>query len=150
HLHVHLESTVRWSTLRELAASHRLAVPEPPGRFAGFRDFGDHNALVRGCLRRPADFTRVAVEFCRDEAAQGTRYAEVTFTAAAHGERLGQPEMPLEAVLDGFAQGRAYGIECRVLLDHSRRRSVDRAWQTLRLARRYAADGVVGIGLAGD
>ena len=88
--------------------------------------------------------------FAPHEAAQGTRYAEVTFTAAAHGERLGQPEMPLEAVLDGFAQGRAYGIECRVLLDHSRRRSVDRAWQTLRLARRYAADGVVGIGLAGD
>jgi adenosine deaminase len=37
-----------------------------------------------------------------------------------------------------------------VLLDHSRRRSVDRARETLRLATRYAGAGVVGIGLAGD
>jgi adenosine deaminase len=106
---------------------------------------------VRNCLRRTEDFTRVAREFCADEAAQGTRYAEVTFTAASHGERLGHPEMPLEAVLEGLAQGRdAYGIECRVLLDHSRRRSVDRAWRTLGLATRYADHGVVGIGLAGE
>lgn len=151
HLHVHLESTVRWSTLRELAAANGVTVPEPGRVFAGFREFGDHNTLVRDCLRRTEDFTRVAREFCADEAAQGTRYAEVTFTAASHGERLGHPEMPLEAVLEGLAQGRdAYGIECRVLLDHSRRRSVDRAWSTLRLATRYAPHGVVGIGLAGD
>ena len=152
HLHVHLESTVRWPTLRQLGAANGVAVPDRPGSvFAGFRDFADHNSLVRGCLRRPEDFTRVALEFCQDEAAQGTRYAEVTFTAASHGERLGQPEMPLRAVLRGLAEGRAaYGIECQVLLDHSRRQPMDRAWQTLRLATRYAADGVIGIGLAGD
>jgi adenosine deaminase len=107
--------------------------------------------MVRECLRRPQDFARIAVEFCQDEAAHGVRYVEVTFTAAAHGERLGRPEMPLRAVLEGLAQGQAaYGIECRLLLDHSRRRSVDRAWQTLHLATRYAADGVVGIGMAGE
>jgi adenosine deaminase len=154
HLHVHLESTVRWATLREIGAANGVTVPDRPNGgpvgFAGFRDFADHNAAVRGCLRQPQDFTRIALEFCEDEAAQGVRYAEVTFTAASHGERLAQPEMPLEAVLEGLAQGStAYGIECRVLLDHSRRRSVERAWQTLRLATRYAADGVVGIGLAG-
>jgi adenosine deaminase len=33
-------------------------------------------------------FRRIAEEVCQDEAAQGVRYAEVTFTAAAHGERL--------------------------------------------------------------
>jgi adenosine deaminase len=155
HLHVHLESTARWTTLREIGAANGVRVPAPPGTgtvsFSGFRAFADHNALVRQCLRRPEDFARIAVEFCQDEAAQGTRYVEVTFTAAAHGERLGQPEMPLQAVLEGLAQGQAtYGIECRLLLDHSRRRSVDRAWQTLHLATRYAADGVVGIGLAGE
>ncbi len=51
----------------------------------------------------------------------------------------------------GLAEGRAaYGIECQVLLDHSRRRQVDRAWRTRELATRYAADGVAGIGLSGD
>ncbi|PSK95918.1 adenosine deaminase [Murinocardiopsis flavida] len=154
HLHVHLESTVRPETLREIGAANGVAVPDPPSGerpFAGFRQFADHGTLVRDCLRRPEDFARVAAEFCADEAARGTRYAEVTFTAASHGERLGRPEMPLAAVLDGLAAGQAeHGIECGVILDHSRRRSVERAWATLGLARRFAADGVVAIGMAGD
>jgi adenosine deaminase len=165
HLHVHLESAVRWATLHEIASANGVRPPDGLTddpfasnglrfnglRFNGFRQFGDHNALIRGCLRRPEDFYRIAVEFCEDEAAQGVRYVEVTFTAASHGERLGQPEMPLAAVLHGLAHGQAaYGVECRLLLDHSRRHSVDRAWQTLRLATRYASDGVIGIGLAGE
>jgi adenosine deaminase len=151
HLHVHLESTIRWATLREIGDRNGVSVPGRGGAFAGFRQFAAHNELVRSCLRRPEDFTRIAAEFCADEAAHGTRYAEVTFTAAAHGERLGQMEMPLEAVLAGLAEGRArHDIECQVILDHSRRRSVDRAWHTLRLATRYAGQGVVGLGLAGD
>jgi adenosine deaminase len=151
HLHVHLESTIRWTTLRELADRNGLPTPARSVGFDGFRAFGDHNSLIRHCLRSPEDFARVTRELCEDEAADGTRYLEVTFTAAAHGERLGAREMPLEAVLAGLAEGRAaHGIECRVILDHSRRRSVDRAWQTLALARRYAADGVVAFGLAGD
>jgi adenosine deaminase len=151
HLHVHLESTIRWATLREIGDRNGVTVPGRGGAFGGFGQFVTHNELVRNCLRRPEDFTRIAAEFCADEAADGTRYAEVTFTAAAHGERLGQMEMPLEAVLAGLAEGQArHDIECQVILDHSRRRSVDRAWQTLRLAKRYADHGVVAIGLAGD
>jgi adenosine deaminase len=150
HLHVHLESAIRWSTLREIGG---IEVPaDGPLVFDGFRRFADHGSLIRDRLRRPEHFRRIAREFCADEAAQGTRYAEVTFTAASHGERLGgRPEMPLEAVLEGLAEGQAaYGIECRVLLDHSRRRSVERFRRTLALAERYAGDGVVGIGVAGD
>lgn len=155
HLHVHLESTIRRSTLHELAAANGVPVPDPPSgggaTFDGFAAFADLGARVRACLGRPEDFTRIARELCQDEVAQGTRYAEVTFTAAAHGERLGDLEMPLEAVLEGFAEGRASsGGECRVLLDHSRRQPLERAWRTLGLARRYAEAGVVGLGLAGD
>ncbi|YCK37017.1 adenosine deaminase [Actinomadura sp. ATCC 39365] len=143
HLHVHLESTVRPATVRELGGP-----PEPEGRFTSFREFADQRAKVRDLLRTPEHFRRVALEFCEDEAAQGTRYVEVTFTAAAHGERLGAPEMPLEAVLDGLAEGRRYGIESRVLLDHSRRRPLERLWRTYELATRH--DEVIGLGLAGD
>lgn len=152
HLHVHLESAIRWSTLQEIAAANGVEAPaRRVGAFDGFRDFADHGALVRGCLHRREDFRRVAVEFCADEAAQGTRYAEVTFTAAAHGERVGDPEMPLEAVLDGFAEGfAAYGVDCRIILDHSRRRSADRAWRTYGLAVKYRDRGVIGLGVAGD
>ncbi|MBH5338741.1 adenosine deaminase [Streptomyces pactum] len=145
HLHTHLESTVRPATIRELGG-------EPPVQdrpFTSFREFADQRARVRGLLREPGHFRRIAEEFCQDEAAQGVRYAEVTFTAASHGERLGDPLMPLEAVLEGLAAGaERYGIRTRVILDHSRRRSVERLWHSLRLADRYPQ--VVALGLAGD
>ncbi|MGW4485635.1 adenosine deaminase [Amycolatopsis sp. NPDC004368] len=145
HLHVHLESTVRPDTLRELADANGVPFPVGSRSFTGFRDFADHNSLIRACLRTPEDFERVAREFCVDEAAQGTRYAEVTFTAASHGERLGDLEMPLAAVLKGLSES---DLETRVLLDHSRRRSVERAERTLQLA--LAHEEVVGLGVAGE
>ncbi|QUQ68230.1 adenosine deaminase family protein [Kutzneria sp. CA-103260] len=136
HLHVHLESTIRPSTLAELGFASDTT------EFDGFRSFADHNSLVRQCLTRPEHFTRIAAEFCEDQAAQGVRYGEVTFTAAAHGERLGDPDMPLAAVLDGLAP------EFTVILDHSRRRSPERFAKTLELARNH--DRVVAIGMAGE
>ncbi|MGP3998755.1 adenosine deaminase [Streptomyces sp. 8N706] len=145
HLHTHLESTVRPDTVRELGG-------EPPAQdrpFTSFREFADQRATVRALLRGYRQFRRIAEEFCQDEAAQGVRYAEVTFTAAAHGERLGDPEMPLEAVLEGLAVGeQRYGIQTQVILDHSRRRPVERLWHTFKLATRYPQ--VIAIGLAGD
>ncbi len=149
HLHVHLESTVRADTLTELADHHGVEVPAAPaGPFDGFAQFAAHNGAVRDCLRRAEDFPRIAYEFCAEEAAQGTRYAEVTFTAAAHGERLGDPGMPLEAVLSGLAAGQAaHGIECRVIVDHPRKRPVERFEASLRLA--TAHPQVVAIGMAG-
>ena len=136
HLHVHLESSIRASTLAELGFASGAK------EFDGFRSFADHNSLVRQCLTEPEHFTRVAAEFCEDQRAQGVRYGEVTFTAAAHGERLGNPEMPLEAVLDGLAP------EFSVILDHSRRRSPARFAKTLELAQKH--DRVVAIGMAGE
>jgi adenosine deaminase len=145
HLHVHLESTIRPDTLRELGAANGVDVPAEPPVFDGFRAFADYNALIRACLRRPGDFERIAREYCEDELAQGTRYAEITFTAASHGERLGDLEMPLQSVLRGLS---TTGLEWRLLLDHSRRRSVERAERTLDLALKY--DEVFAIGMAGE
>jgi adenosine deaminase len=152
HLHVHLESTIRSATLVEIGAGNGIDVPESVARgpfvFDGFRAFADQNSLVRACLRRQEDFRRIAVEFCEDEATHGARYAEATFTAASHGERVGDLEMPLAAVLDGLAEGRRrFGIEVGLILDHSRRRSVARAQRTVDMAVRH---GVPGVGLAGD
>ena len=149
-LHVHLEDAIRPVTLREIAASHGLS-PPPAAPITSSASFFQAHDLIRNCLRTAADFRRIAVELCADEAAQGTRYSEVSFTAAAHGERLSDMQMPLRAVLDGLAEGQAsYGLQVQLLLDHSRRRPVERAWQTLRLAEAHAGQGVIAVGLAGD
>jgi adenosine deaminase len=150
NLHVHLEDSVRPQTVKEIAAANGLQVP-PGTPVTDSASFFAAVNVVRNCLLTFDDFYRVAAEYCADEAAQGTRYAEVSFTAAAHGERLGDMTMPLRAVLDGLAQGRAdHGLETRLLLDHSRRRPVERAWATLRLAESHASEGVVAVGLAGN
>ncbi len=154
HLHVHLEGAIRPATLADIADRHGATPPESvrDGRYAfvdlaGF--FADYQR-VRECLREPADFRRIAFELCQDEAAQGVRYAEVTFTPAFHALRLGDWDMPVAAVLDGFAAGEAdFGIRCRLILDHSRRRPYELAQRTLELAIHYRERGVVGFGLGG-
>jgi adenosine deaminase len=145
HLHVHLESTIRPATLAGLGE-----VPPLPPTFAGFGPFADYNAAVRACLRTKADFERIGYEFCVDSAADGVRYAEATFTAAAHGARLGDPELPLAGVLAGLRAGSAAtGIEVRVLIDHSRRRPLAWAEESVRLAVAHP-ETVVGFGVSGD
>jgi adenosine deaminase len=145
HLHVHLESAIRPATLAELGD-----IPPLPASFSGFGPFADYNAAVRAALRTAADFARVAYEFCLDAAADGVRYAELTFTAAAHGARLGDPDLPLDGVLAGLRDGtRDAGIDVRLLLDHSRRRPLAWASESLRLAAAHP-DVVVGWGVAGD
>jgi adenosine deaminase len=149
NLHVHLEDAIRPGTLAEIAASHGIRRPESTPITDSASFFAAHD-VARNCLQTFADFSRVAAEYCADEAAQGTSYAEVSFTAAAHGERLRDMAMPLRAVLEGLARGRAdHGLQTRLLLDHSRRRPVERAWATLRLAEAYAGEGVVAVGLSG-
>ena len=154
NLHVHLENAVRTSTLRDIAARNGTALPrqllDERCVVTDFADFFIQSKAARTCLVEAEDFWQVAYEFCADEAAQGVRYAEVTFSAAAHGERVGDPEKPLLAVIDGLAAGEAaFGIRCRLVLDHSRRRPVERSWRTLELALEHL-DVVVALGLGGD
>jgi adenosine deaminase len=144
HLHVHLESTLRPSTLASLGGA------PPPAVFGDFGAFTDYNAAVRVCLRSAADFERVAYEFCVDSAGDGVRYAELTVTAAAHGARLGiGPAAVLAGVLAGLQAGSAADIETRVVIDHSRRRPLPWAEESVLLAADHP-DGVVGFGVAGD
>lgn len=153
-LHVHLEGSIRASTLREIAQSSGSDVSSClQGDRYIFRDatdfFNQYN-LVRACLKTPGDFYRVAYEFCQDEAAQGVAYAEVTFTAEAHGPRLGDWDMPVMAVLEGFAAGETdFGVRCRLIFDHSRRKPVELAWRTLEVAHKHHYTGVTALGLSG-
>ena len=154
NLHVHLENAVRSSTLRDIAARNGVALPEGLSNdrcvVTDFADFFIQNTAARACIIEAEDFRRVAYEFCEDEAADGVRYGEVTFTAGSHGERVGDWQKPLLAVIDGLAAGEDdFGVRFRLVLDHSRRRPVELAWRTLELALDHL-DVVVALGLGGD
>jgi adenosine deaminase len=106
-LHIHVEGSVRVSTLRELAA--REGLPLPPALreddrwlFAGSMDFIENYIATCSLLTRLDDFRRVATEFCADLAATGVRYAEAVFSPGNHARRFDDDWFgPIEAVLDG-------------------------------------------------
>jgi adenosine deaminase len=155
HLHVHLEGSMRPSTVVELADRGGVTLPEGlrEGRY-DFRDFRHFIAeWVAGLrsLQRPEDFRRVAYEFCEDEARQGVRYAEVSFSLPEHAARSGDWDGPVLAVLEGFTDGeRDFGIVCRPYVDVVRGVGMSLSRMAMESAVRHRDDGVIGIGLGGD
>jgi adenosine deaminase len=155
HLHVHLEGSMRPTTVVELAERHGVELPEGlrEGRY-GFRDFTHFIAeWVAGlrCLERPADIRRIAYEFCEDQAADGVRYAEVSFSLPEHSVRSGDWDGPILAVLEGFEAGRRdLGIVCRPYVDVVRGVGMELSRMAMESAVRHRDDGVFAVGLGGD
>jgi adenosine deaminase len=153
-LHVHLEGSMRPSTVVELAERHGVELPEGlrEGRyvFRDFRHFIDQWVAGLECLREPADFRRIAREFCEDQAAQGVRYAEVSFSLPEHGSRLADWDGPVLAVLEGLADGARSGITCRMYVDLVRGLPMELSRLALASAIRHREDGVFAVGLGGD
>jgi len=153
-LHVHLEGSMRPSTVVELAERHGVELPEGlrEGRYAfrDFRHFIDQWVAGLECLREPDDFRRIAREFCEDQAAQGVRYAEVSFSLPEHGSRLADWDGPVLAVLEGLADGARSGTTCRMYVDLVRGLPMELSRLALASAIRHRADGVFAVGLGGD
>lgn len=146
---------MRPSTVLELAGRYGVELPEGlrEGRyeFRDFRHFIDEWVAGLQCLRSPDDFRRIALELCADEAAEGVRYAEVSFSLPEHGDRLDDWDGPVLAVLEGFAEGeRELGIVCRPYVDLVRGLPMEQSRRALAAAIRHRVDGVIGVGLGGD
>jgi adenosine deaminase len=155
HLHVHLEGSMRPATVLELAGRYGVELPDGlrSGRYE-FRDFPHFIAeWVAGlrCLQRLEDVRRVAYEFCQDQAGDGVRYAEVSFSLPEHSVRGGDWDGPVLAVLEGFEQGRReLGIVCRPYVDIVRGVGMELSRMAMESAVRHRDDGVFAIGLGGD
>ena len=154
-LHVHLEGSMRASTVVELAERYGVELPEGlrEGRY-GFRDFRrfiDEWLAGLACLRSAEDFHRIALELCEDEAAQGVRYAEGSFSLPDHAERFDDWDGPMEGALEGFALGRErFGITCRMFVDVVRGIDMALSRRAMEVAAAYREAGVIGIGLGGE
>ena len=155
-LHLHLEGSIRVSTVREFADRRGIPPPTALGaddvwRFDGAEGFIDQYGEVCDLLFEMDDFRRIGAELCEDLAAQGVRYAEVVFSPAQHAGRLGDWYGPIEAVLDGLAAGRRdHGTIVRLEPDFIRDFDEARARGTLDVALRYAGRGVVAVNSAGS
>lgn len=156
-LHVHLEGSIRPSTLLTLARRNGIPLPAEDleglrafYRFTDFEHFIRIYFTISRCLQTPEDFSLIAYEFGHDMARQKVRYAEVTFTPHTNVSNTGLPfDEILAALNDGRARARAdFGVEMAWILDIVR--GVHESQMQVATWAAAAQDrGVVGLGLGG-
>jgi aminodeoxyfutalosine deaminase len=162
-LHVHLEGSIRPSTLLTLAQRNGVTLPFTTltdmrewFRFRSFPHFVEVYFAISRCLKTPEDYALIAYEFGAEMAHQNVRYAEVTFSPSTHRYSLG---IAHDAYFQGLTSGRErarrdFGVEMRWVFDivrdipdeAERRRRAD---YTTDVAIESIHDGVVALGLGG-
>ena len=159
-LHVHLEGSMRPTTLLQLAKRH--GVDNLPTdldglrAFYAFRDF-DHFIEVYlaavQVLRDAEDFALLARETALGLAAQNVRYAEITFTPYLHVQRGVDPSEVFAGVEAGRLQAeRETGIRIRWITDIPGLPDADNitaAERTVELALAHGGESVIALGLGG-
>lgn len=154
-LHVHLEGTIRPETAVALARKHGedpgrvlpLVDGGYPTRYATFDQFVELYLAVSAQVRSPDDLAVVAADFARQQADQGVRYSEATFTATTHVTNGMEPRAMWQALVDGFAE--VPQTRVALIVDAVRNFGPANGDQTVRLVEEAGDAPVVALGLAG-
>lgn len=163
HLHLHFTGSMRPSTLKDLAAKHRIRLPETlreqhllrltPDERGWFRFQRLYDA-ARACVRDAEDMRRIVLEAAQDDAAEGSCWLEIQVDPTSYAPYVGGLTPALELVLDAAREaGRTTSCQVAVIVAASRIRHPLDARTLARLAAKYAGNGagqVVGFGLSND
>jgi adenosine deaminase len=161
HLHLHFTGSLRPATMRELAATHRIRLPDtlrgghPPELRAtderGWFRFQRLYDVARSVVRTEDDVRRLLLEAAQDDAAEGSGWLEIQVDPTSYAPRLGGLTPAVEIVLDAArAAEAATGVGIAVIIAANRTRHPLDARTLARLAAQYAGRGVVGFGLSND
>ncbi len=160
-LHVHLDGSLRLSTILELAERGRIELPakdadglrkamhlgENCGSLVEYLKAFDVTLRV---MQNAESLTRIAYELAEDAAKENVRYMEVRYAPMLHTRRGLKLTSVVEAVLEGLrAAQEAYGIESNVIICGIRNVSPESSLEMAELAVAYKGRGVVGFDLAG-
>ena len=159
-LHVHLDGSVRPSTLIELGREYGVpmpaATPEALAHHMFVRDARHlEDYLTRfdvtlSVMQTVGALERITYELAEDASRDGVRYIEVRYAPVlnvAQGLSLGDA---VEAPLRGLERARRdHGIAGRLIICGLRHLSSDISLELARLAVAYQGRGVVGFDLAG-
>src|SRR5689334_22607381 len=109
HLHLHFTGSMRPQTLKELAAKHRIRLPESlrehhllrltPDVRGWFRFQRLYDA-ARQCVRDEADMRRIVREAAQDDAAEGSGRLEMQVDPTSYAVHVGGLTPAIEIVLD--------------------------------------------------
>jgi adenosine deaminase len=160
-LHVHLDGSLRLSTILELAAEQDVDLPAAgadalKAAIGCGRDVGSLVEYLRGfditlrVMQTAEALERIAFELAEDAARENVRYMEVRYSPMLHTRQGLKLTRVVEAVLDGLRRARAAcGIESNVIVCGIRNISPTSSYEMAELAVAYKGRGVVGFDLAG-
>ncbi len=161
-LHRHLEGSLRFETVQELARDYGLDLPSTAklrelvqiqqNEPLTFENFLSKFATVRLFFRSPEIITRITREAVEDAARDNVRYMELRFTPAALSR---SQDFSLSDVMDWVIEGtqqadREFGITTRLIASVNRHEDVDLAAQVAELAAKRIDSGIIGLDLAGN
>ncbi len=161
-LHRHLEGSLRFETLRELARIHGLNLPPTaqlremvqigPNEPMTFVNFLSKFSTLRLFYRTPEIISRITQEAIADAAQDNVRYLELRFTPVALSK---SQDFPLAEVMDWVIEGakigeKKYGVTTRLIASVNRHESLALAAQVAYLAQERISQGIVGLDLAGN
>jgi len=160
-LHVHLDGSMRLSTILDLADEQGIELPSrDPEELRKAMNLGQNcGSLVEylkafdvtlKVLQTEEALHRVAYELAEDAAREKVRYMEVRYAPMLHTRRGLRLTSVVEAVLGGLRAAReAFGIEANLILCGIRNISPDSSLEMAELCVAYKGRGVVAFDLAG-
>lgn len=160
-LHVHLDGSLRLSTILDLAKKERITLPGDS--IEALRDaigcgshFGSLVEYLRGfgitlkVMQTEEALERIAFELAEDAHQENVRYMEVRYAPMLHTQHGLKLTRVVEAVLGGLRRAReTYGIKANVIVCGIRNISPESSYEMAELAVAYKGRGVVGFDLAG-
>jgi adenosine deaminase len=160
-LHVHLDGSLRLSTMLELAAEQGVKLPaDTPEALRKALHCGQNaGSLVEylkafettlKVLQTAEALHRVAYELIEDAAKENVRYMEVRYSPMLHTRGGLRLTTVVEAVLAGLWEAQKdHGVVANVILCGIRNISPESSFEMAQLAVAYKNRGVVGFDLAG-
>lgn len=160
-LHVHLDGSLRPSTILELGRQQGVALPADTAegiekavgageQFGSLVEYLRGFALTLSVMQTEESLERTAFELAEDAHLENVRYMEVRYAPMLHTQKGLPLTRVVEAVLSGLRRAReTYGIKSNVILCGIRNISSESSYEMAELAVAYNGRGVVGFDLAG-
>lgn len=103
-LHCHLDGSLRYNTLRQLAHDQGIQLPDSNRSLFFYKGMSLYEALERfkitlSVLQTPRAITRVTSEICTDAEQVGVRNLEIRFAPQLHGSSI---ELAVDAAIQGL------------------------------------------------